>query len=331
LSDATGMSTPSGSSPLVDVHVHLYPDKDAGQQAKERYVIWEYGDDPEVQFSDVPGDLLDLADIYGNGGFDRAIVVHLFDTDLARQEAVARFNPVTAADPQAVWSVVEEAVGEAMRNSNQWIAGVAASDPLVEVLVTVDPTLLTPEALSAHVAALADAGVRGIKLHPVSQGYLPDDERLHPIYQTCADAGLVVLSHSGPGHHGDASARPSEFGPVAERWPELKLVLAHLGGAAWHETEELAAAFPHVMFDLSEIIEWPGAPNAPTSPEMVNLIRSVGVERVMLGSDFPWYDPVTTVDHVMALPHFSAQEREAVLGGNAMRFFGLDHSTMPAP
>ena len=82
--------------------------------------------------------LLDLADIYGNGGFDRAIVVHLFDTDLARQEAVARFNPVTAADPQAVWSVVEEAVGEAMRNSNQWIAGVAASDPLVEVLVTVD-------------------------------------------------------------------------------------------------------------------------------------------------------------------------------------------------
>ena len=111
---------------------------------------------------------------------------------------------------------------------------------------------------------------------------------------------------------------------MAERWPNLKLVLAHLGGAAWRETEELAAAFPQVMFDLSEIIEWPGSPNAPTGADMVDLIRNVGVERVMLGSDFPWYDPAMTVDRVMGLPLLSEQERSAILGGNAVSFFGLD-------
>ena len=35
-----------GGTPLVDAHVHLYEDAAAGQQAKERNVIWEYGDDP---------------------------------------------------------------------------------------------------------------------------------------------------------------------------------------------------------------------------------------------------------------------------------------------
>ena len=59
-----------GSDLLVDVHVHLYPDKNAGHQAKERYVIWEYGDDPGVEFAAVAGDVTDLAATYGRAGFE---------------------------------------------------------------------------------------------------------------------------------------------------------------------------------------------------------------------------------------------------------------------
>jgi predicted TIM-barrel fold metal-dependent hydrolase len=198
------------------------------------------------------------------------------------------------------------------------------------VLVCVDPTLFTPAELVDHLTELADGGVRGIKLHPVSQGYRPDDQRLQPIYRTCQEAGLVVLSHSGPGHRGDASARPSEFGPVLERWPDLRLVLAHLGGATWRETAELAAMFPQVVFDLSEIIEWAGAANAPSAAELAGLIQGIGADRVMLGSDFPWYDPRRTVDRVMGLPLLGPAEREAILGGTAMRVLGLDRPTAAA-
>jgi len=49
----------------------------------------------------------------------------------------------------------------------------------------------------------------------------------------------------------------------------------------------------------------------------------VGADRVMLGSDFPWYDPLRTADRVAGLPGLSAAERVAILGGNAMRIFGL--------
>jgi hypothetical protein len=43
----------------------------------------------------------------------------------------------------------------------------------------------------------------------------------------------------------------------------------------------------------------------------------------MLGSDFPWYDPLRTADRVAGLPRLSNAERAAILGGTAMRVFGL--------
>jgi predicted TIM-barrel fold metal-dependent hydrolase len=303
-----------GSEPLVDVHVHLYENPAAGSQAKDRYVIWEYGDDPGVSFSASPGDVATLASVYQEAGFERAVVVHLFDTALAREQAAVRCE---AGEATAV-------AAEALQASNRWIARTIRGNPVAEVLISVDPSALPPQAITAHLAELASAGVLGVKLHPVSHSFLPNDPRLHPMYELCADAGLIVLSHSGPGPAGAAgSAQPGDFAPVLRKWPDLRLVLAHLGGASWRETAALAADFPQLVFDLSEIIEWTGAPHAPTAAELSALIREVGADRVMLGSDFPWYDPLRTADRVSGLPGLSAAERAAILGGTAMQVFGL--------
>jgi predicted TIM-barrel fold metal-dependent hydrolase len=312
----------------VDVHVHLYPDPAAGQVAKERYDIWEYGDDPGVVFSPTSGDLDELRATYA--GWEHAVVVHIFDADLAREEARARLAPGPAVDEAAVTAAIDEAVGAALRDSNRWVVAATADDPMLEVLVSVDPTVLAPADMVAHLEELAGLGIRGVKLHPVSQGYLPSDSRLDDVYRTCADTGLLVLSHSGLGHHGGASARPTEFGPVLERWPHLRLILAHLGGAAWTETAALAEAYPEVVFDLSEIVEWAASPTAPDPAALVALIRDIGADRVMLGSDFPWYDPSLTCDRVMALPGLGTAERAAVLGGTALDVFDLGRGT-PRP
>ena len=301
--------------PLVDAHVHLFEDPAAGQQAKDRYTVWEYGDDPGVAFSASSGDVTTLTSVYEKAGFERAIVAHLFDAALAREQAIT--TGLGTAEAAA-------AAAEAMRASNRWIARTARNNPITEVLISVDPTTLPPQAITAHLAELAAAGVLGVKLHPVSHSFAPNDPRLHPMYELCADAGLVVLSHSGPGPAGAAvSARPSDFAPVLRKWPDLRLVLAHLGGASWRETAAVAADFPQLLFDLSEIIEWTGAPHAPTASELSALIRQIGADRVMLGSDFPWYDPLRTADRVASLPRLSNAERAAILGGTAMRAFGL--------
>ena len=51
---------------------------------------------------------------------------------------------------------------------------------------------------------------------------------------------------------------------------------------------------------------------------------AIGADRVMLGSDFPWYDPVRTADLVAGLPGLGTEERAAILGGTAVRLLDLE-------
>jgi len=110
---------------------------------------------------------------------------------------------------------------------------------------------------------------------------------------------------------------------VLKAFPELRLVLAHMGGGAWRQILELAQVHPNVYFDLAEIIELTGAPNAPTDRELAQLIQDVGSERVMMGSDFPWYDIGHGAERIMELPLLSKEQKEAILGANAIRILKL--------
>jgi uncharacterized protein len=136
-------------------------------------------------------------------------------------------------------------------------------------------------------------------------------------------AGLTVVAHSGASRGPVQFAEPLAFLGIAASTPGLRLVVAHLGGASWRQTRELAERDPQVIFDLSELIAWLGTPRAPTATELVGLIRHVGVERVLFGSDFPWYDPGEMAQAVRALPGLSAAETSAVLGENAVRIMSL--------
>jgi uncharacterized protein len=283
-----------GAEPLVDAHVHLYADADVDAE---------------------PGSVDALSTVYTGAGFKRAIIAHLFDTGLALKRA--RAAGASAGEAVAV-------AGEALRASNRWIASVVAANPVAEVLISIDPMVLPAQTITAHLVEMATAGALGVKLHPVAHGFAPAAAALHPMYELCADAGLVVLSHAGAGPGGAAgSARLGDFVPVLRKWPDLRLVLAHMGGASWAETAAFAAQFPQVVFDLSEVIEWVGTPRGPAAADLSRLIRKIGVERVMLGSDFPRYDPVRTADLVAGLPAMSNGRLAAVLGGTAMRVFGL--------
>ena len=309
----------------MDAHVHLYPDEAGGAAAKAGYSIWEYGDDPGVAFDPAFGVLEELGDRYEGHGFDHAVVLQLFDVPTERARVLGALPPGLAAPEQeAAARDVDDLLREAYVAANGWVVDAATSHPLLTPYVGIDPLVLPPALLQEHLTEMADRGAKGVKLHPVSQGFEPSDPRLDLLYELCSALDLVVLSHSGPGHRHGASARPREFAPVMDAHPRLRLVLAHLGGAAFEESAALADDYPQVAFDLSEIVEWVGAPNAPSTFQMARIIRRIGADRIMLGSDFPWYNPAATADKVAALPGVGPLERAALLGETAVRILGLD-------
>ena len=132
-----------------------------------------------------------------------------------------------------------------------------------------------------------------------------------------------MIGHSGPDRDGNGFAEPRAFGAALAAFPDLTIVLAHMGGATWQQCREIAETYPNAYFDCCEVMEWTHSENGPSDEELSRLIADVGPERVMMGSDFPWYDLGRSVDRVMELPLLWAAEKERIIGANAVRVLGL--------
>jgi predicted TIM-barrel fold metal-dependent hydrolase len=296
---------------------------------RDGYEIWEYGAKDDVVFSDARGTIEELDAAVRDAGFTHVVAVNLFAADLVRDDALAAL-PDHERERGA--AEVEESMPDRLRAFNRWICDLARGRPWMTPFVAADPHVLGGEAGAAHLQEMARGhGARGIKIHPALQRFRPDDPGMSPIYRECQDLGLAVLSHSGASHGPFEWAEPAAFANVLHDHPNLKLVLAHLGGGRWRQTADLAAAFPQVSFDLCEVIEWTGAPDAPSDHQLVAMIRGVGAERVVMGSDYPWYDLGHTVERVRQLPGLSEDELEGILGRNAARILGLPIDQGPTP
>lgn len=314
-----------GTSPIIDAHMHIYPSRAYGLSRKSTYQVWEYGEKRDTPFSRYSGDVEDALEAIRESAVDRAVVVNLFATSIARANAIAELSPVLEEDArQRAVEEIDATMGERLRQSNRLACDLARQHPELIAFAAADPWALDSRQGPAHLQdVVANQGARGVKLHPILQQFDASDPRMFPIYETCVDLGVPIVAHSGPARSGPQFAEPRAFAGMLRAFPRLRVVLAHLGGGAWRQAAEIARAFPNAYFDCCEILAWIGASNAPDERQFAHLIKEVGVDRVLLGSDFPWYDLDHSVERVTSLPLLSREEKSAILGANAMRILAL--------
>ena len=48
-------------------------------------------------------------------------------------------------------------------------------------------------------------------------------------------------------------AEPRAFAKMLDTFPQLRVVIAHLGGGSWSQTLDIAKAYPNTFFDCCEI------------------------------------------------------------------------------
>lgn len=309
----------------VDSHVHLYPTVEAGLADKQGYQIWEYGERDNVSFSDYAGTLEDAIEAMAAASISKAVIVNLFMGKLMRDAAIESLpGSLRGGEREKAVAEIDAGLAEKMKAYNRWGCDISEGHPEIVPFIAADITVVAGNAAAEHVRDMAENhGGRGVKLHGAVQGFSMSDERLWPIYRVCEELDLPIVGHSGPDRNGDGFAEPRAFGAMLGEFPGLRVVLAHMGGATWDQALEIAETYPNAYFDCCEIIEWTGGSNAPSDEQLGRLIKDIGPERVMMGSDFPWYDLDNTVDRVMALPVLAAEEKEGILGANAVRILGL--------
>ncbi len=163
-------------------------------------------------------------------------------------------------------------------------------------------------------------GFVGIKLHPLYQDFDVDDRRLDEIYTAASDLGLICQFHSGRDiafDPEDMKASPQRMARVAERFPQLVMICAHMGGwRMWDEVEKyLIGSDVHLecSFSLNEL----------PADRAAKMIRNHGTHRVMFGSDHPWASQAEGIQLIKKLP-LKPKEKSDILWRNATRLLGYD-------
>lgn len=309
----------------IDAHVHLYRSVEEGIAEKDGYQVWEYGRKENVPGSAYPGTVENILEAMEASGVARAVVVNLYIAQEQRRTRVDALPPgLGTAERESRIKEIDAMVIEDMKAFNRWICGVAKLHPEIVPFVAADITALPGQDGAAHTRDMIENhGAHGVKLHAAAGGFDMSDRALWPIYQACEELGVPIIGHSGPDQGHAGLAEPRAFGRMLREFPRLKVVLAHMGGATWDQALEIAQTYPNAFFDCCEIIEWTGGSNAPSEQQLAQLIRDIGPERIMMGSDFPWYDLEHTVERVMELPVLSVEEKEGILGANAIRILNL--------
>ena len=160
-------------------------------------------------------------------------------------------------------------------------------------------------------------GARGIKVHPAVQLVEADHPKAMAIYRACADLNLPVLWHCGPvGIEGKRARRCSQ---VKHYWraihenPDVTFILGHSGALQVSMGLELAQRYPNVHLELAS----QGLSNVR------RIVEEAPIERVMFGSDWPFYHQSIGIAKVLMATEDKPAARRLVLRENAARLFGV--------
>jgi hypothetical protein len=216
------------------------------------------------------------------------------------------------------WTVVSPLLALFPRGNANTAAGneeAAAAVPRTRGLlqwVVVHPC--QPETYAQAERLLREPWCVGIKLHPEEHAY-PIKDHGKALFAFAARHRAVVLTHSG-----DGNSDPREFVPLADEFPEVRVILAHIGhncdgdpkrqvraiqasrhGNVYADTSSICSMF-------SGIIEW--------------AVREAGADHILFGTDTPLYFAAAQRMRIEQA-EISDGDREKILSGNARKLLRI--------
>lgn len=256
---------------IVDVHTHItwYPDHMTREFAEEALASKLV----KLKFS-------------GGEAYDARLDLHSYDSRPDDHWTASR-----SADKVVVFGLQAKASG--IWVPNEVIADYVSQHP--EKLVgwaSVDPN--DPGCVEQLAYAVNELGLRGLKLGPTYQHFDPQDRKHWPLFAKCQELDIPTIWHQGTTFPSKARlkwALPLQLEDVAMDFPDLRIIVAHLGHPWEEDLVALMRKSPNMWTDISAVHYRPWR----YWQAMVTAMEYGITHRVLLASDFP----SATIDNVI--------------------------------
>ncbi|MEW5818006.1 MAG: amidohydrolase family protein [Spirochaetota bacterium] len=200
-----------------------------------------------------------------------------------------------------------------------------------------------------------DEGATGLKILSSFTGLFPDDPRLMQVYELCRNRHVPIILDFSFWYINRLERMPLKIenkdyrdflghvAKVAESFPDVNFQIAHYGSPENNkylvESGDLAAYAPFIelmknynnLFTDLAALWFPKNEDYPfhcVSRFIAQLIRAIGADKVMFGTDWPYFCNGITLTYRQGLrlireaDSLKHEEIELILGRNALRFLG---------
>ena len=177
------------------------------------------------------------------------------------------------------------------------------------------------ENISDALLQIKDAGIHGIKLHPMHQDFIADTDDVMKIYSLAAKCGLAVQLHSGydigfPNDSIPDRASPKRIAAVLDQVEDIRLLCTHMGGwRSWDQVEEYLVGrdvYMETSFALGQMDD----------ERFIRIVKNHNPDRVCFGSDWPWNDPAAELTRLNSLD-LEPETIEKIKCSSGIKFLGI--------
>jgi len=134
-----------------------------------------------------------------------------------------------------------------------------------------------------------------------------NDQRYRLAWEFVDRFRLLLLIHTWGGSPYDG---PAAIRPCLERYPHASVLLGHSCHGDWDGAVQLARDFPNVYLELTAVFDNRGV--------IEKLAGEAGSERMLFGTDLPWFDPHHAVGALLSA-RISDDDRRNICHRNAER------------
>ena len=284
--DQEGQSVPSGLPPIIDAHVHIFP--------QEIFTsIWKWFDDNawHIRYQMNSSRIFDFLLSHG--------IKHVIALQYAHKPEIAR--------------QLNSYMSEQCKAIEDSVTGMATVYPGED-----DAGNILQEAF--------DAGLGGLKLHTHVQCFDINGDYMDPLFQCCQVNNKPIVIHAGREPKSTAYrcdpyqlCSVEKVEKIIKNFPDLKICVPHLGFDEISAYRKLIDKYDNLWLDTTMAI----AGYFPLEEKIT--IDGYRSDRIMYGSDFPnipyeWDRELK----ILAAANISEETLERIAYKNAADFFDLD-------